>query len=71
MSGLSLCPTAPVDVERLDSVFARIRFKMLDPGSSETGVPKPLLAQMQEVGQLIDAIRRDFDSIERPSSSAG
>ena len=58
-------PTGPVDTERLDSVFARIRFKMLDSGPSETGVSKPLLAQMQEVGQLIDAVRRDFNSIER------
>jgi hypothetical protein len=58
-------PADPVDAGRLDSVFARIRFKMLDSGSSETGVPKPILAQMQEVGQLIDAIRLDFNSIER------
>jgi len=57
-------PLEPVDVERLDAVFARIRFKMLDPAAARSGIPKPLLDQMRRVARLIDDIRRDFKSIE-------
>ena len=55
-----------VDIERLDAVFSRIRFKMLASGSSESGVPAPLFAQMRDVRKLIDAIRHDFRSIKGP-----
>jgi predicted RND superfamily exporter protein len=59
-------PSGPVDVDRLNNVFSRVRFKMIDSGSPEPDAPKPLQAQMREVRGLIDAIRTDFDSIERP-----
>jgi len=59
-------PSGPVDVDRLNKVFSRIRFKMIDSGSPEWGAARPLQAQMQEVRRLIDAIRDDFGSIERP-----
>jgi hypothetical protein len=58
-------PSGPIDVDRLNHVFSRIRFKMIDPNSPEWGAARPLQAQMQEVRHLIDAIRTDFDSIER------
>jgi hypothetical protein len=59
-------PSGPVDVNRLNKVFSRIRFKMIDSSSPEWGAARPLQAQMQEVRRLIDAIRNDFDAIERP-----
>ncbi|MGD0231245.1 MAG: MMPL family transporter, partial [Syntrophorhabdales bacterium] len=54
-------PSEPVDIDRIDKVFSRIRFKMLGP--SEWGEARPLFAQMQEVRRLIDAVRHDFASI--------
>ena len=59
-------PSGPVDVDRLNKVFSRIRFKMVDSSSPEWGAAKPLQVQMQEVRRLIDAIRTDFGAIERP-----
>ena len=58
-------PSDPVDVDRLNKVFSRIRFKMAGSTSPNSGAPRGLRAQMQEVGGLIDVIRGDFDSIER------
>ncbi len=59
-------PSGPIDIDRLNNLFSRIRFKMIDSTSPELGAPKGLQAQMREVRGLIDAIRTDFDSIERP-----
>ena len=54
-------PSDPVDVDRIDEAFSRIRFKMLD--SSEWGDARPLFAQMRKVRGLIDDIRHDFASM--------
>jgi len=59
-------PSGPVDVEGLDRILSRIRFKMVDATTSDWGAAKPLEKQMEEVGGLIDGIRRDFTSMERP-----
>ncbi len=59
-------PSGPVDVGRLNEVFSRIRFKMVDAGPPELGAAGPLQAQMRDAGRLIDAIRRDFGTIEKP-----
>ncbi len=53
-------PSGPVDVDRLNQVFSRIRFKMIDSGSPEWGAARPLQAQMQEVRGLIDAHQDGF-----------
>jgi uncharacterized protein len=55
----------PVDLERLDQVLGRIRFKMLDSSGSQWGVSKPLQTQMQEVRSLIDEIRQLFRGTDR------
>ena len=59
-------PSDPVDVERLDRIFSRIRFKMVDATTSDWGAAKPLQQQMEEVRGLIDGIRRDLTSMEKP-----
>lgn len=50
----------PVDIEALEDVLGRIRFKMLD--SSSTEVSKKLRKQMAEVRTLIEQIRREIKS---------
>ena len=68
LGGISFipAPSGPIDVDRLNRVFSRIRFKMIDSSSPEWGAARPLQAQMREVRGLIDAIRTDFGAIERP-----
>ncbi|HVN22526.1 MAG TPA: MMPL family transporter [Syntrophorhabdales bacterium] len=50
----------PVDLEQLDQVLGRIRFKMLDTTGSQWGVSKPLQTQMREVRRLIDDVRKSL-----------
>ena len=57
-------PSGPVDIERLNGVFSRMRFKMLDTG--ERDISPSLAAQMREVSRLIDALRRDFETVKGP-----
>jgi hypothetical protein len=59
-------PSGPIEIDRLNTVFSRIRFKMIDSSSPEWGAAKPLQAQMEEVRRLIDAIREDFGTVEPP-----
>ncbi len=49
----------PVDVAELNTILGRIRFKMLDTKM----VPKQLAAQMDEVRDLIDAVRERFRTL--------
>jgi predicted RND superfamily exporter protein len=55
----------PVDVEQLDRLLGRIRFKMLDSSGSQWGVSRPLQTQMQEVRGRIDEIRQSLRNTDR------
>ena len=59
-------PSGPVDIDRLEGAFSRIRFKMLDPGSAGGDSQGSLARQMREVRRLIDAVRKDFTTIRKP-----
>ena len=59
-------PSGPVDIDKLESAFSRIRFKMLDPGSAGGDGKGSLARQMREVRRLIDAVRKDFTTIRKP-----
>lgn len=50
----------PVDVEALDNILGRIRFKMLDSDSPD--ITKKIRKQMSEVRTLIELIRREIGS---------
>jgi uncharacterized protein len=49
-----------VNLQELETVLSRIRFKMLDSSSSQWGVNKPLEVQMMEVRSLIDQLRQQI-----------
>jgi predicted RND superfamily exporter protein len=53
------------DIEQLDQILGRIRFKMLDSSASQWGVSRPLRTQMKEVRGLIDDIRQSFRNTDR------
>ena len=57
---------APVNLSELDEILGRIRFKMLDSNLSEWGASKPLEAQMKQVRDLIDQLRKGLHSAGRP-----
>jgi hypothetical protein len=63
-------PSDPVDIDRLDGVFSRIRFKILDPGAGASDAPGSLARQMREVRRLIDDARHDFATMKRPVLAA-
>jgi len=56
----SMMHMKPVNIEALDNVLGRIRFKMLDNGSPDIG--KRLRRQMSEVRTLIEQIRKEIKS---------
>lgn len=56
----SLTPMSPVNIEALDNVLGRIRFKMLDTSSPD--ISKKLRQQMAQVRTLIEQIRRELKS---------
>ena len=62
-------PSGPVDIERLNGVFSRIRFKMLDPGAG-AGDYGLISRQMREVRRLIDAVRHDLTTMKGPVAEA-
>jgi hopanoid biosynthesis associated RND transporter like protein HpnN len=64
-------PSGPVDVERLDAVLARIKFKLLDAKAAKWGANKPLRGQMTEARSLIEALQRDFRSLDATTVRAG
>ena len=57
---------SPVNLEELEGILGRIRFKMSDSSSSQWGVSKPLETQMIEVRTLIDHLRQRIHSLKMP-----
>ncbi len=49
-----------VNLQELETILGRIRFKMLDSSSSQWGVNKPLEVQMMQVRSLIDRLRQQI-----------
>lgn len=54
----------PVNVEQLEKILARIRFKMLDSSKSDWGEHTPLEEQMVQVRDLIERIRTHLRTVE-------
>lgn len=61
-------PSGHVDLQALEDILARIRFKMT--GSSDQEVPRRVQRQMAQVRSLIDSIRKDFRSVGRANVRA-
>jgi len=55
--------SGPPDIERLDDVLSRIRFKLQGTTAADWGASGAVEAQMGQAGSLIDAIRGDLRSI--------
>lgn len=51
------------DIDAIDAVLARIRFKLSSERQAEWGSATPLKRQMRQTVDLIDQIRRRFDAI--------
>jgi hopanoid biosynthesis associated RND transporter like protein HpnN len=49
-----------VNLQELETMLGRIRFKMLDSSSSQWGMNKPLEVQMMQVRSLIDQLRQQI-----------
>lgn len=55
----------PVDINTLDKILSRIRFKMLDSSKTEWGDRTPLEEQMVQVRELIGQIHQRFNSMDQ------
>lgn len=64
LAGIGPLPKASggVNLEELETILGRIRFKMLGSSGSQWGINKPLEVQMRRVRGLIDQLREQIDS---------